>query len=95
MLHEKYPDQLEIVTVSVDEDDHRIKELVLSRNFEWQFLDLGDQNQIMEDYDIRAYPTYFLIGPHGKLILSPAPGPDQGFEKIFIEILKSAERSVF
>jgi hypothetical protein len=56
---------------------------------------LDEKSEILEDYDIRAYPSYFLIDPEGKLILSPAPGPDKGFEKVFLEILRSTEGSSF
>lgn len=94
-LNEKYADKLEIVTISVDEDNHRINELIQTRDYKWKFLKLGDQSLVLEDYDIRAYPTYFLINPKGKLVLSPAPGPDKEFEKIFVGILKSSEGSVF
>jgi len=93
-LYEKFSDQLEIVTISVDEDNQRMNELIKTKNYRWKFLELDAESGILEDYNIRAYPTYFLISPGGKLVLSPAPGPDKDFEKIFIEILKSVKESV-
>jgi hypothetical protein len=44
--------------------------------------------KIMEDYHVKALPSYFLIDPYGKIILSPCPGPDGNFESTFISILK-------
>jgi len=43
----------------------------------------------MKDYDIRAFPTYFLIGPDGNLINSPAPGPGENFENNLFKIMRS------
>jgi len=47
------------------------------------------QPEVLKEYDIRAFPTYFLIGPDGKLILSPAPSPAEDFEQRLFEIMKA------
>ena len=92
-VYEKYNDLLEIVTISVDEDKNRIRELAKTKSYRWIFLDMGDTSNVLEDYEVRAYPTYYLIDPQGKLVLSPAPGPDKEFEKILLEILRVSQKS--
>jgi hypothetical protein len=47
------------------------------------------QPDVLKEYDIRAFPTYFLIGPDGKLILSPAPSPSEDFESELFEVMKA------
>ena len=87
-LDEKYSEILQVVTVSVDEDNDHLQNLIRTREYGWKFLQSGSQGNILEEYDIKAFPTYFLISPEGRLLLSPAPGPDKEFEKIFLDIIK-------
>jgi hypothetical protein len=62
---------------------------VKNTGLNWTFLHFGNQPSILEEYDIRAYPTYYLIGPDGKLLLSPAQSPGENFEQYLFEIMRS------
>lgn len=88
LIQEKYENTLEVITVSIDENNSRMKDLVKEMDLSWRFLDSQFESKILESYDVRAFPTYYLIDPGGRLLLSPAPGPDNGFEQRFIGILK-------
>jgi len=43
----------------------------------------------MRDYDVRAFPTYYLIDREGKLAISPAPAPGDDFEARLFSLLRS------
>jgi peroxiredoxin len=88
-IYERHKDKLEIVTVAVDTYDESMHSFLKSKNYNWKFLYYGHQSGILEDYDIRAFPTYFLIGPDGKLIQSPAPTPEENFESKLFEVMRS------
>ena len=88
-LYEKHKKLLEIVTICVDNDKQDISNLLQNTGYNWTFLHYGNKPEIVKDFDIRAYPTYFLIGPDRKLILSPAPSPRENFEVQFFKILRS------
>ncbi len=88
-LYEKHKQMLEIVTICVDNDKNDITNLLKNTGYEWTFLHYGNKPEIVKDFDIRAYPTYFLIGPDRKLVLSPAPSPQEDFEIKFFKILRS------
>jgi len=88
-LYEKHKQMLEIVTVCVDNDKNDITNLLKNTGYDWTFLNYGNKPEIVKDFDIRAYPTYFLIGPDKKLLLSPAPSPQADFEIKFFKILRS------
>ena len=62
---------------------------VLKNDYNWIFLHFGNQVDILKNYDIRAYPTYFLIGPDGKLIYSPAASPSENFELFLFQAMRS------
>jgi thiol-disulfide isomerase/thioredoxin len=88
-IYERHKDRLEIVTIAVDKYDESMHPFLKSRNYDWRFLYYGNQPGILEDYDIRAFPTYFLIGPDGILIQSPAPAPGENFESKLFEVMRS------
>jgi hypothetical protein len=66
-----------------------LRQFLAKNKYDWKFLLYDRQPGVLKDYDIRAYPTYFLIGPDGKLILSPAPSPSENFESRLFEIMKA------
>lgn len=88
-LYEKHKKLLEIVTISVDKDKQDMTNLLQNAGYDWTFLHYGNKPDIVKDFDVRAYPTYFLIGPDRKLLLSPAPSPRENFEIQFFKILRS------
>jgi hypothetical protein len=87
ILHERLGERISIVTILVDDSFDNIQELEIGKNYPWTFLHFSNQPDLLDDYDIRGYPTYFLIGPEGRLILSPAPSPVENFESTFLRIL--------
>jgi hypothetical protein len=88
-LYEKHKQMLEIVTICVDKDKQDMSNLLQNAGYDWTFLHYGNKPEIVKDFDVRAYPTYFLIGPDRKLLLSPAPSPRENFEIQFFKLLRS------
>ncbi len=84
-----YKKHLEVVTISADDNVDDMKKFLEKSKYSWTFLHFGNRPEILKDYDIKVYPTYFLIGPDKKLILSPAPSPTEGFERRMFQILRS------
>jgi peroxiredoxin len=87
-IQQKHGDILKIVTISVDESLSYIRNFTKKYAYNWTFLYYGDQPDILKDYDIRTIPTYYLVGPDGKLIMSPAPAPSEQFEMYLFEYMK-------
>jgi hypothetical protein len=88
-LYQNYKDRLEIVTIIIDEDVNVLNSFLSRNNYAWKFLYFGHQSTIIQDYDIRAFPTYYLIDPQGKLVFSPAPSPGENFEARFFQLMRS------
>ncbi len=83
-IYEENPKRLEIVTIFVSEDVSEMKEfLKQNKQYKWTFLHCKIDNEVLKNYDITAYPTYFLINPEGKLILDSGLSPDENFGKLF------------
>jgi len=88
-LYQKYGKHLEIVSISADKEVGDLKSFMKNSGYRWTFLHYGNKPDIIKDFDVRAYPTYFLIGPDRKLIYSPAPSPKENFEMKFFQILRN------
>lgn len=88
-LYNKHKDRLQIVTIIVDNDKDALKSFLQRSNYPWLFLHYGNQSSVIKEYDIRAFPTYYLIDPQGKLAISPCPSPLEDFEGYFFKILRS------
>jgi peroxiredoxin len=89
LLHQRHKDRLAIVTIATDPQEEVLRQFLSKNKYDWIFLHFDRQPDILKEYDIRAFPTYFLIGPDGKLISSPAASPAENFEQRFFEILRS------
>lgn len=88
-LYGKFKNYFEIVTVLADPTLQKVTDFLNQNEYSWTFLHYGRQPDILKDYDIRAFPTYFLIGPDGRLILSPAPSPGENFQQTIFNIMRS------
>jgi peroxiredoxin len=88
-LREKHGDKFVILTISADDSLDKMQAFLRQNEYNWTFLNYGKQITVLKDYDIRAFPTYFIIGPDGKLLLSPAPGPGENFESYMFQLMRS------
>jgi peroxiredoxin len=88
-LYEKHNKIIEIVTILVDNDYDVINSFLNRSNYKWKFLHYGNYSAIIREYDVRAFPTYYLIDPDGKLIVSPAPSPGEEFEARLFKIMRA------
>jgi thiol-disulfide isomerase/thioredoxin len=91
-LNEKYSNYVKIISISLDAKERKAKNFVEKYGYDWTFLHFGAEPEIKEKYGIVAVPTYFLIGPQGELIASPAPSPEMGIERYFARIERDAEK---
>ena len=73
----------------MDESVDKMKRFFKENNYKWDLLHYGSQEQIVTDYNIKVYPTYYFIDKDGKLIMSPAPSPEDNFELHFIKLLRA------
>ncbi len=89
-LLKKYGDHLAVVTVAVEDKPALLKAFVRGKGYTWPFLVCGTDCAVAARYEVRGFPTYYLIDPEGKILLAPAPAPTENFGKIFQDILKKA-----
>jgi len=85
----KYDKHLTIVSIMSDESEAELKNFVEQTGYDWLFLYYKNKPEVISDFDIRAFPSFFVIAPDGRILLSPAAAPSENFELKFFELLKS------
>ncbi len=83
-LAKKYKKDLKIILVFKENNPEKINKIL--KNIDTgDLLILHDDANISEEYEVRAYPSYFLINPEGRFSLIYAPGPAEGIENIYLK----------
>jgi len=78
---DKYKDRISFVSISADNQFEKMVYFVsMKKDFTWIFLHIGDQMQLLKDYDVRTYPLFVLIDEQGKIVKYPADLPGNGLE---------------
>jgi len=93
LIKDTYINDLEIVTISTDEN-YSVFCSFLERNkdYNWVFLYAEDEDIFIDNYNIKAPPTYFLLDPDGKVAIDPTKTPEQGFMSQFGQIMNWKKR---
>ncbi len=90
-LSEKYKHELVIITISVDESVEQMISILRAYNYNWVFLHYGHQQKLLDEYDVRGYPTYFFLDRDGTILSSPALSPVEGFDSFFENVLREKD----
>jgi thiol-disulfide isomerase/thioredoxin len=86
---EKHTDYLNVVTIMASEKKSELEEFMTRNEYRWKALHYEYQPGVLTDYQVRAYPTAYLIDRDGKLLLSPAMLPTDGFEQQLFRIMRA------
>jgi len=87
--YEKHMDYLEIVTIMISESYDAMVSFMKNNHYNWTALYYNDQSDILEKYNVRFFPTAFLLAPDGTLVQSPASLPSEGFQQQLFRIMRS------
>lgn len=80
-IKKKYGKQIEFINISVDRNPEDFKQLIARYKFNWSVVHFDNNYKMLEDFNIKSFPVYFLISPEGKLVMSPAEKPAMMFDK--------------
>lgn len=79
-LSHQWQDTIKVVTIATKECFNDYKQAFEDKGYKWTLLNLEDHILLLEDYQIKTYPDYVIIGRNGKVGMAPAPSPDQYLE---------------
>jgi thiol-disulfide isomerase/thioredoxin len=88
-LFDKYKDRMAFLSISADKEFYKMLYFInLKPNYVWTFLHLGENSQLLKDYDVRSYPLFVLIDKNGKIYQYPADQPGNGLEATIEKLLQ-------
>jgi peroxiredoxin len=80
-IYDKFKDQVAFISISADKDYYKSVFFInLKPDFVWNFLHIGDQYDLLKQYDVRSYPLFVLIDKDGNIVKYPADLPGSGLE---------------
>jgi len=69
---DKYKGRLNIISISEDENFDKMKRFVdKQKDYRWEFLYAGENNQLSNQLGVNYFPTYFLLDKNRKIIARP------------------------
>ena len=83
-LERTYGRSIHFVTLVMDETSKELTNYLASaRDQEWTFLLGGGNPKLKHELRLRTIPTFYLIGPDGRLINDYTKSPSEGIEDLF------------
>lgn len=87
-LHQQWQDSVQLITVSTKDQLASHRKRFEEHHYDWPLLNLGNDILLLERYEVRTFPEYFLILPDTKIGLAPAPNPDRSLRENVTNLLK-------
>ena len=87
-LHQQWQDSVQLITVSTKDQFESHVRRFEEHHYDWPLLNLGNEILLLERYEVRTFPEYFLILPGTKIGLAPAPNPDRSLRENVTKLLK-------
>ena len=87
-LHHQWQDSVQLITVSTKDQVASHRRRFEEHHYDWPLLNLGNDVLLLERYEVRTFPEYFIILPGTKIGLAPAPNPDRSLRENVTRLLK-------
>ncbi len=82
-VYDKYKDKISFISISADHQYQKMLYFIMmKKEYSWTFLHIGDQLQLLKDYDVQSYPLYVLVDSRGNIFKYPASLPGNGLESL-------------
>ena len=87
-LHQQWQDSVQFITISTKDQINSHRKRFEEHHYDWPLLNLGNDILLLERYEVRTFPEYFLILPGTKIGLAPAHNPDRSLRENVTKLLK-------
>ena len=80
-MKELFGGDFEMISLCMDDSDYKLRDHIEKHQLSWPQVRIGLHSKISADNGVNDQaPKYFLIGPDGRLLLTPE-SPDEADEK--------------
>lgn len=94
-LKQQFGQHIEFLSIACDWDINQFNNFMANNSFDWPIVSIGDQQHLIESYNIKVFPSYILIDPKGNILKASAPGPKENIHLEFIKIARDVARQTY
>ncbi|NOU60465.1 peroxiredoxin family protein [Marinifilum caeruleilacunae] len=94
-LKKQFGQHIEFLSIVCDWDVKNWLEFSKNNKYSWKFVSIADQHHLIHEYKVKAFPSYILIDPKGKIVKAAAQGPKENIHLEFIKIARDAARESY
>ncbi len=94
-LKKQFGEHVEFLSIACDWDVTKFLQFTSKNKLDWPIIHIGDQQNLIGAYGVKAYPTYILIDSKGNIVKAPAQGPKENIQLEFIKIARDAVRKAY
>ncbi len=87
-LHHQWQDSVQLITISTKDQLASHRKRFEEHRYDWPLLNLGNEILLLEQYEVRTFPEYFIIDKGTTIGLAPAPNPDRSLRENITRLLK-------
>ena len=80
-LHRQWQDRVQLITITTKDQLASHRKRFEEHRYDWPLLNLGNDILLLEQYEVRTFPEYFIINKGTKIGMAPAPSPDQTLDE--------------
>ena len=80
-LHRQWQNKVQLITVSTKDQLESHRKRFEDHHYDWPLLNLGNDILLLEQYEVRLFPEYFIINKGTTIGMAPAPSPDQTLDE--------------
>lgn len=81
-LNSKYGEKIHFISISID-DQKTFVEACQQFEFDWNLFYSQNKSELIESFDLRSLPSYFLIDKGGRIIQAHTKGPAEIEEQLY------------
>ncbi|MEI6274384.1 MAG: hypothetical protein WCP08_00280 [Prolixibacteraceae bacterium] len=81
---------LTVIPISLDENFGDATKFWNEKKYPWELYAAAEPEKVRKDYLLKTVPTFYLISPDQKLVLSQALSPSHNFEALFLKIYRES-----
>ena len=94
-LKDQFGEYVDFLSIACDWDVTKFLNFTDKKKLDWPIIHIGDQQELIGQYGVKAFPTYILIDSKGNIVKAPAQGPKENIQLEFIKIARDAAREAY
>jgi thiol-disulfide isomerase/thioredoxin len=91
-LYPRFSEEVRFLSISVDTEEEHFRATLKQLDYPWDFGWFGGDYDVVDDYSLRAFPSYILLDREGKILQYPARSPADQLDVMLGRLLSAEKR---